>query len=86
MSGYVVTAKTGKDHNGKECRNLFMVNNADPKSACAEINRFMSADDAHALTLLSDEQLKHFGVDAGQPWLFTTIHSSTSTVTSSSMR
>ena len=81
MSGYVVTTDNGKDQ-----RNLFMVNNADAKSACAEINRFMSVNNAEALTLLSDAQLAYFDVAAGQPWLFTTLHSRTGRVTGSHLR
>jgi hypothetical protein len=81
MTGYVVTTDNGKDH-----RNLFMVNCADPKSACAEINRFMSVNNAEALTPLSDAQLAYFDVAAGTPWLFTTLHSPTGRVTRSQMR
>jgi hypothetical protein len=81
MSGYVVTTDNGKDH-----RNLFMVNCADPKAACAEINKFMSLDNAQALTSLSAAQLDYFDVKAGAPWLFTTLHSRTGKVTRSQLR
>ena len=81
MSGYVVTTD-----NGKDLRNLFMVNGADPKAACAEINKFMGVDNAEALTLLSAAQLDYFEVKAGTPWLFTTVHSPTGRVTSSQLR
>jgi hypothetical protein len=78
MSGYVVTTDNGNDH-----RNLFMVNNADAKSACAELNRFMGMDNAVALAPMSAATLDHFKVVAGTPWLFTTLHSPTGKVTSS---
>ena len=81
MSGYVVTTDNGNDH-----RNFFMVNNADPKLACAEINRFMKLDNAVALAPMSDATLDHFQVVAGTPWLFTTLHSPTGKVTSSQFK
>jgi hypothetical protein len=81
MGGYVVTTDNGNGH-----RNFFMVNNADPKSACAEINRFMTLDNAVALAPMSDVTLDHFQVAAGRPWLFTTIHSPTGKVTKSQLK
>ncbi len=80
MSGYVVTTD-----NGNEYRNLFMVNNAEPKSACAEINLFMGMDNAVALAPMSDATIAHFKISAGKPWLFTTLHSPTGKVTSSQL-
>jgi hypothetical protein len=78
MSGYVVTINNGNDY-----RNLLMVNNTDPKSACDEANQWMGMHNAEALAPISDATIEYFEVVAGKPWLFTTAHSPTSKVTSS---
>jgi hypothetical protein len=66
-------------------RNLYMVWAADPDAACEQVNRVMGLNNAAALAPLSDEQLGHFKVQPGQPFLFTTTAVETGQVTSSQL-
>jgi hypothetical protein len=49
-------------------KGVFMVNEADPKRACAEVLRYTRGTWAEALTPLSDETLAYHDVQPNEPW------------------
>lgn len=68
MSGYMVMAWFGGT-NG-----FYMVNSETPESARAEVDKLTGQTNAEALTVLSDDTLKHFDVQPGRPHLcFSTL-------------
>ena len=79
MSGYMVTT------NDNAHRNLYMVWAADPDAASEQVNRIMGLSNAEALAPISDDQLRHFKVQPGQPYLFTTTDVATGAVTSTQL-
>lgn len=63
MSGYMVKSTFGGT-NG-----FYMVNCATPEGARAEVDTLTGETNAEALTMLSDDTLKHFDVQPGRPHL-----------------
>lgn len=80
MSGYMVTTYNSTH------RNLYMVHAGDPEAACEQVNRVMVLNNAQALAPLTDDQLSHFKVTPGQPFLFTTTSLATGEVTHSQLK
>jgi hypothetical protein len=75
MSGYMVTTPNG------EHRNLWMVNAGEQHAACEEVMRRFTTEKAHCLAPVSDEILRHFGVQPGTPWLFSVFEEATGKIT-----
>jgi hypothetical protein len=76
MSGHMVTA-AGAGH-----RNFYMVNIADPKQACAKVDKLFTVA-SHALAPMSDVTLAHHDVGPGQIWICSTVREDNGKVTSS---
>ena len=68
MSGHMVMAWFGGT-NG-----FYMVNNATPEGARAEVDKLLGQTNAQALSVLSDDTLEYFHVQPGRPHLcFSTL-------------
>lgn len=68
MSGYMVMAWFGGTNS------FYMVNSGTPEGARAEVDKLTGQTNAEALTVLSDDTLKHFDVQPGRPHLcFSTL-------------
>jgi hypothetical protein len=68
MSGHMVVTQFGGTNA------FYMVNCENPERARAEVDKITGETNAQALSVLSDDTLKHFDVHPGKPWLcFSTL-------------